>query len=175
VHSRFWLQPNTLLAPATAVGAAAAARAALRACVGGSRAGRAGPTLAAAAAAAVAAQGCLHWRACDRSREWGVWESGWAVLDAAPLGAILMVKGDLNTNAARYLTQCEGARPVRRPPLPQPHARTKLRALRARAPRAPSLTPSPRSPQDLAHLDLSHASYAWFARRQAPPSLSLPY
>jgi hypothetical protein len=165
VHARFWLQPNTLLAPVTAVGAAAAARAALRACVGASRAARAGSTLAAAAAAGVAAQGCLHWRACDRSREWAVWESGWAVLDAAPLGAILMVKGDLNTNAARYLTQCEGARPVRQPALPD--RMLQLGALRARAPCAPFLTPSPRSPQDLAQLDLSHASYAWFARRQA--------
>ncbi|KAJ1482685.1 hypothetical protein T484DRAFT_1803171 [Baffinella frigidus] len=74
VHARFWLQPNTLLAPVSAVGA-------------------------------------LHWETCDRSTEWGVWECGWAVLDSVPLGGVLMVKGDLNTNAVRYLTQCEGARP----------------------------------------------------------------
>ena len=55
------------------------------------------------------APGALHWESIDRSSEWGVWECGWAVLDSVPRGGVLLVKGDLNTNAVRYLTQCEGS------------------------------------------------------------------
>ena len=54
---------------------------------------------------------CMNYAECDKSHEWAVWEAGHATLLSVPLGGLLLIKGDLNTNAVRYMMECEGARP----------------------------------------------------------------
>ena len=112
VHARFWLQANTILAVFLGVG--------VLPCMRGVGAGaslllaspRVRPSACwAAAAAVVGLQISLQYAECDKSQEWAIWEAGHATLMAVPRNGLLLVKGDLNTNAVRYLMECEGARP----------------------------------------------------------------
>ena len=128
VHARFWLQPNAILGVLLGVGLfplmlaalAAPARAAARASGGCEHAREGSRALECTGGASacwvlalgiVASQLALNYPACDKSQEWAVWEAGRATLLAAPRGALLLIKGDLYTNAVRYLLECEGARP----------------------------------------------------------------
>ena len=127
VHARFWLQPNTLLAvflgagvePLIRRGAQMLEVARCRCAVQTQPAGEAGSQTCssrgtaswALAWAVVGVQVALHYAECDKSRQWAVWDAGFATLLSVPQGALLLIKGDLNTNAVRYLMECEGARP----------------------------------------------------------------
>ena len=112
VHARFWLQPNTILATFLGFGMLSVMRGVVAvACFGCCSARVRQGACWALAAALLLLQIVFNYGKCDKSREWAVWEAGRATLLSVPKGGLLLVKGDLNTNAVRYLMECEGARP----------------------------------------------------------------
>lgn len=108
VHARFWLQPNTILAIFLGVGVLPVMRMAAAAAPSVQTRPMACWTLA---TFVIGLQILLNFAECDKSHEWAVWEAGHATLLSVPLGGLLLIKGDLNTNAVRYMMECEGARP----------------------------------------------------------------
>eukprot|EP00478_Filoreta_tenera_P000982 GABV01000990.1.p1 GENE.GABV01000990.1~~GABV01000990.1.p1 ORF type:complete len:304 (-),score=65.81 GABV01000990.1:96-1007(-) len=53
----------------------------------------------------------VHWDRVDHSSTWMFEEYGRAILDPLPQNATLLVNGDINNNAVKYLQQCEDVRP----------------------------------------------------------------
>jgi hypothetical protein len=117
VFHRFWMQPSLVAALWLAEGASAAL-ALVRKCGGafGARAPpRTGPPRASpcavAVALALAAWQCRRgWPAADHSGTWAFRAYGQTLLASMPRGALLLVSGDLNHNASKYVQQCEGFR-----------------------------------------------------------------
>jgi len=102
IQSRFWQMPNAIVCVFVALGAAATAAAL-------PRVPRA--VLPAFALVAVTLQAGLNYRTMDESRNRWVDTYGRAILDAAPKGALILSRGDVATNAIRYLRYGEHVRP----------------------------------------------------------------
>jgi hypothetical protein len=105
IHARFWLLPDLLVAAFAGAGLAALSR---------ELSGRWRWAAAAswtAAALLVALQLALHWRASDQHEDRIVERYGRSYLAALPPNALLVGRGDLQTNTLRYLQECEGLRP----------------------------------------------------------------
>ena len=60
---------------------------------------------------AVLIQVGIHYQTLDQHQNWIFERFGRAILEPLPQNAILLTRGDIYTNATRYLQQCEGVRP----------------------------------------------------------------
>jgi hypothetical protein len=102
VESRFWQMPNLILCVFVASGFAwicASIRTVPRS------------VWLVLAIGAVAGQAALNWRAMDNSANRWTEMYGRSILAAAPPGALMLTRGDLGTNTARYLRYVENVRP----------------------------------------------------------------
>ncbi len=102
ILSRFWQVPNLVLSLFAAKGLADLAA------LAGRRVRRVAPI---AAVGLVLAQLVLHYRTEDASESRHATEFSRATLESLPEGAVYLARGDLFVNTARYLQDCEGARP----------------------------------------------------------------
>lgn len=103
VLARFWQQADVVLCLLAGIGFAVVVRP-LPAGAGRHLAVAAGATL-------VAAQLARGFVAHDHQRDDTVARFGRALLEPLPRDALLLTRGDLPTNVARYLQTCEGVRP----------------------------------------------------------------
>ena len=106
VVARFWQQPHLLWSLFAGAGFAASLRAI------GTRFGPGRTRLVAPVAAIVivCAQGALNYREQDQSANTTVRDFTRTMLDPMPPGSLFLALGDLESNASRYLQQCEGYR-----------------------------------------------------------------
>ncbi len=102
VQSRFWQMPNLIVCVFVGFGFAAVASA---------LPGLPRAVPLAVALVAVTGQAGLNYRSMDESRNRWVDTYGRAILAAAPRGALILSRGDIATNAIRYLRYVEHVRP----------------------------------------------------------------
>ncbi|NXF73250.1 TM260 protein, partial [Sclerurus mexicanus] len=108
VVERFWLQSSAVVAVLAGLGLATLASVG-NTVLGGSRVV---PWLEwLCALALVASQVWTNYSACDQSNNYVVDKFARNLLSSMPVGAVILLRGDLPGNALRYLHYCEGMRP----------------------------------------------------------------
>ncbi|XP_072721301.1 protein O-mannosyl-transferase TMEM260 isoform X5 [Ciconia boyciana] len=108
VVERFWLQSNAAVAVLAGLGLATLASVGSTVLEGS----RALPWLEwLSALALVASQIWANYSACDQSNNYVVDKFARNLLSSMPMGAVILLRGDLPGNALRYVHYCEGMRP----------------------------------------------------------------
>ncbi|KAJ9456357.1 Transmembrane protein 260-like protein [Diplonema papillatum] len=110
VQQRFWIQPLSLVAILVGKGFSDVGSAGLRR-VPGMRPGVQRCALLLAAVVVAACQVRGHHHAMDQSRNHIVRDFGRAILAPLPRGAVVLTKGDIMINSARYVQTLDGVRP----------------------------------------------------------------
>ncbi|NXW82603.1 TM260 protein, partial [Alopecoenas beccarii] len=108
VVERFWLQSSAVVAVLAGLGLAALVSLGSTVLEGS----RALPCLEwIPALTLVASQVWANYSACDQSNNYVVDKFARNLLSSVPMGAVILLRGDLPGNALRYLHYCEGMRP----------------------------------------------------------------
>ncbi|NWR56630.1 TM260 protein, partial [Bucorvus abyssinicus] len=108
VVERFWLQSSAVVAVLAGLGLAALAS--VRSAV--LESSRVLPWLEwLSALALVASQVWANYSACDQSNNYVIDKFARNLLSSMPMGAVILLRGDLPGNALRYVHYCEGMRP----------------------------------------------------------------
>ncbi|XP_054683679.1 transmembrane protein 260 isoform X2 [Grus americana] len=108
VVERFWLQSSAVVAVLAGLGLAVLASVGSAVLEGS----RAPPWLEwLSALALVASQVWANYSVCDQSNNYVVDKFARNLLSSMPMGAVILLRGDLPGNALRYLHYCEGMRP----------------------------------------------------------------